>query len=611
MEADAEAQRLAERRKRIAQDEAEKTGETLVDLAVKDYNTGLGGRYLVEFVKRNRNLPLPWNRLRLGAPVVVSSSQNDDASFGVVSRRSQRSLQVALEQWPEGDTFRIDLSPDEVTRKRQLVAMNTALTARGRRGRMRDILLGNRAPRFRDESPCDFLADLNPSQQAAVRFGLASDDIAIVHGPPGTGKTTTVVELICQAVQQGMNVLACAPSNTAVDNLLERLVRRRQRVVRLGHPARVAKVLQQHSLDALVEAHEHAAIIDKLLRQAESYARDAGRYRRARVSKHERYALRREAKACRAEARKLERLAIDQTIDGADVVCATTTLDDSLLGDREFDLLVIDEACQSTEPGCWVPVLRARQLVLAGDPYQLPPTVVSREAATEGFSKSLMERLMEHYGHDVTRRLEVQYRMHRDIMHFSSAQFYEASLTADETVEAHVLRDLKSVNETELTGSPLTFIDTAGSGWEEELEPDGESKLNRNEAALVLRKVDQLVEAGLSPRDIAVIAPYAAQVRLLRANSEERDLEVDTVDGFQGREKEAVVISLVRSNPTQEIGFLGDIRRMNVAMTRARRKLIVIGDSATLGTHPFYAAMLEYFEGLQAYRTVWEEGCEV
>jgi superfamily I DNA and/or RNA helicase len=218
-----------------------------------------------------------------------------------------------------------------------------------------------------------------------------------------------------------------------------------------------------------------------------------------------------------------------------------------------------------------------------------------------------MQRLIDDLGSGISRRLTTQYRMHEAIMGFSSAEFYESSLVADTSVARHLLRDMPLVVESPLTGTPLAFIDTAGAGYDEELEPDGESRRNPQEAEIVARQVRALVEAGVAPRDIAVIAPYAAQVRLLREGLAIDGLEIDTVDGFQGREKEAVVISLVRSNANREIGFLGDTRRMNVALTRARRKLIVIGDSATIAGHPFFHRLLEWFELHDAYRSVWEE----
>ena len=197
--------------------------------------------------------------------------------------------------------------------------------------------------------------------------------------------------------------------------------------------------------------------------------------------------------------------------------------------------------------------------------------------------------------------------MHTQIMDFSSEQFYDGSLTAHESVASHLLHDLPGIEPSHLTAEPITFVDTAGADWHEELEPDGASKRNPQEGAFVLRKFRQLQSAGLAAREVAIIAPYAAQVRWLREHCDTDELEIDTVDGFQGREKEAVLISCVRSNTIGEIGFLGDTRRMNVALTRARRKLIVVGDSATLGGHGFYAALLSYFESIGAYRSVWEE----
>ncbi len=310
------------------------------------------------------------------------------------------------------------------------------------------------------------------------------------------------------------------------------------------------------------------------------------------------------------QARQLEKQAVTDLLDNVSVVCTTTTIDEELLGDRFFDWTVVDEACQSTEPGCWVPVRRCQRVVLAGDHCQLPPTILSNIAMQEGFGVSLMERLIALYP-ESSKMLNVQYRMHRQIMEFSSRTFYGSRLAADTSVIEHTLAQLPGVtgNDTMpgLLDEPVTFIDTAGADYDEELEPDGESKRNPLEAALVLKKVAQLEACGISSRDIAVIAPYAAQIRLLRAQRTSSELEVDTVDGFQGREKEAVIITLVRSNRAGEIGFLADARRMNVALTRARRKLIVVGDSSTLGGNEFFSQLLSYFEECDGYHSVWEE----
>jgi ATP-dependent RNA/DNA helicase IGHMBP2 len=608
MESVAEKQQIDERRQRRTKADAEKSGETLLDLAITHHESGLGGRTLLTLVKRNRTLRLPWNRLRVGAPVVLSSEGAEgESQQGVVSARRRDSIEVSVDDWPEGDRFRLDLAADEITRKRQTAALRAVENAGGRTAQLRDVLLGEREPRLLELPELEFATSLNSSQQEAVQFALASQDLAIIHGPPGTGKTTTVVELICQAIQQGHKVLACAPSNTASDNLLARLVAARQKVVRVGHPARVDERLREFTLDAQVADDEMMSIVRDMLREAERLFRKAGRFTRAKPAPGAKQDMRREARRLKGDARMLERQAVKTVLDRADVVCATTTFNEDLLGDLRFGLVVIDEACQSTEPGCWIPVLRAERIVLAGDHCQLPPTVLSKPAARAGLATSLLERLVGHYGDSVTRQLDVQYRMHTQIMQFSSQQFYDDTLEAHETVASHLLHDLPVIEPSLLTIDPVTFIDTAGADWHEELEPNGESKRNPKEGAFVLRKVRQLQEAGLSPRDMAVIAPYSAQVRWLREQWDADDLEIDTVDGFQGREKEAVLISCVRSNATGEIGFLADTRRMNVALTRARRKLIVVGDSATLGGHDFYAAMLSYFESIGAYQTVWNE----
>ena len=628
MESTAEIARMEERRKQQNSSDAERGGETILDLVIADHRPGLGGSQLITFMRRNETIKMPWHRLKVGSPVVVSQfdSRSSGSDTGVVSAKKFDRIEVSLHHRPDGDCFRIDLTADEITRQRQLGAITTAMSSRGRLGHMRSVLMGVREPGFMDkELELEFRSNLNQSQQSAVKHALLAEDLAIIHGPPGTGKTTTVVEFIVQAIERGESVLACAPSNAAVDNLLERLIDAQQQVVRIGHPARVAQRVRDYSLDGLVEKHDNTPVIRDMLREAEGIFRKVDKWSRAKQPRGYRQELRQEAKRLISDARMLERQAIDSIMGRAKVICATTTFNESLLGERRFDICVIDEACQSTEPGCWVPMLRCDRLVLAGDHHQLPPTVLSTQAAREGFAKSLMEREMELYGTDVSRMLTVQYRMHRRIMDFSSQQFYNGELEAHDSVVEHLLRDLDEVDSANASfggaaapdsnspdeiflNEPVTFIDTAGAGWEEELEPEGLSKRNSKEAELVLKKAYLLVDAGLDPKDIAIIAPYAAQVRLIRSQSKYEALEIGTVDGFQGREKEAVLITLVRCNNENEIGFLADRRRMNVALTRARRKLLVIGDSATLGIDDFYNSFFEYVENLGCYHTVWEEG---
>ncbi|MCX5645795.1 MAG: AAA domain-containing protein [Phycisphaerae bacterium] len=615
LESRAEDQETRERGRRLSDADAERAGTSLVDLVITDEETGLGGRLVLQLAKRNRS-PLPWTRLGVGSPVVLSPDAAKDATGrrAVVCERAQGSLRIALgsmsDDLAEHETWRLDLSNDEIAVQRQRAALRRARLARAERlAQLRDVLLGRRPPEFDPEREEPILTPgLNDPQRQAVQFALAARDVALIHGPPGTGKTTAVVELIRRAIRRGEKVLACAPSNLAVDNIFERLLAAGERAVRLGHPARVMADLRAHTLDLLVEDHPDVRLARKLVKEAMGLFRQAGRYTRARPLPGARQETRQEARSLLADARRLEAQAVEHILDTADVLCATTTaLDRELLGTRRFGLGVIDEACQSTEPGCWVPLQWCHRLVLAGDHCQLPPTVISPEAAAEGLGVSLFERLIALHHQSIARSLTVQYRMHQAIMDFSSREFYGATLTADASVQKHVLAGLPGVVATDFTRSPVEFIDTAGAGFDEEVEPDGESRLNRQEAALVCRKVQKLLDCGVTPGDIAVIAPYAAQVRLLREQLSVPGLEIDSVDGFQGREKEAVIITLVRSNPQAEIGFLQDVRRMNVALTRARRKLLLVGDSATLSGHPFYRRMIEYFDALGAYGTIWEE----
>lgn len=627
LEAAAEAEKTLAGTRRLSGEAAERTGNSLVGLVIRDDRAGLGGRVLVTLGKRDQTKLLPWNRMGVGSPVLLAEEQSKNANGwrGVVAGRSDSTIEVALQQWPETDedrpTFRLDLSSDETARQRQRAALREAQTSkRGRVAALRDVLMFEKEPGFKQSKPpasreeslisrseTSTFNSLNDSQRAAIEFALSADDVAIIHGPPGTGKTTTVAALIGEAVRRGNKVLACAPSNLAVDNLLERLLAAGESAVRFGHPARVLPELREATLDMRVDAHPDVRVARKLVREARALREKASKYTRAKPAPGARGEMRAEANALMADARRMEAQVVEEILRRATVLCATlTSLDDAILGDRRFDLVVIDEACQSTEPACWIPLLRSERVVLAGDHCQLPPTVVSTAAAREGFSVSLLERLATRLGTAVSRQLTVQYRMHDAIMAFSSRQFYESSLVADTSVRGHLLADLPGVEASELTSSPLLFIDTAGASYDEELEPDGESRRNPEEARLVIRYVEQLLAAGLEPRQIGVITPYAAQVRLLREQLNLPGLEIDTVDGFQGREKEAIIISLVRSNAAGEIGFLADERRMNVALTRARRKLIVIGDSATIGGHEFYGEMLAHFEEQGAYRTVWE-----
>ena len=298
---------------------------------------------------------------------------------------------------------------------------------------------------------------------------------------------------------------------------------------------------------------------------------------------------------------------MQQVISGAEVVLATNTgAGDALLAQHEFDLAVIDEAAQALECSAWIPMLKARRVVLAGDHKQLPPTVRSRDAERAGLGVTLFERAQNELGADFSRLLSVQYRMHEKIMRWSSDTFYDGRVEAAATVRTHRLADVPYIEENELTASSLVLWDTAGCDHDE--EEDGASRVNAGEVNVVSAHIARLIEAGVPERDIAVISPYRAQVKRLRAALDETapEVEIGTVDGFQGREKEAVLISMARSNRRGEVGFLAEPRRMNVAVTRARRQACLIGDSATVTQDPFLSKLFEYFEANGLYRSAFE-----
>lgn len=588
-------------------------------LIIGSEDIGLGGRILLRFSPRNEQADLPWSHLSVGSPVLLSEEGGETQATswrGVISRFTRRMVEVAFTQPPEPEnpaaTFRLELASDEIARQRMQRAMARVEAASGNRTAvLRQTLLGHRAAEFNFQRSFPHLdaytAHLNESQKTAVCHALAAEDVAIIHGPPGTGKTTTVVALICTAVAAGYRVLACAPSNLAVDNMAERLAAAGVKLVRLGHPVRVLPEVQAHTLDALVEEHADYRQAKKVRKEAFALRSQASKFRRARPEKGAKGAMRRESGEMLDEARQLEAQAVERILDGASVILSTlTAVDSTILGQRQFDLCVIDEAGQSTEPATWIPLPRAQRLVLAGDHQQLPPTVVSQQAERQGFGVSLLERLMQRDGAHLAKRLDVQYRMHEQIMGFSADQFYQGTLQADASVAGHLLNDLEGVGESEVGETAVTFIDTAGANYDEAQDSDSTSYKNEPEAALAAQKVQQLLDAGLAAADIGVITPYGAQARRLRELVPEA-VEVGSVDGFQGREKEAVVISLVRSNLAGNVGFLAETRRMNVALTRARRKLIVIGDSATISAHPFYEQLLAYFDSIGAYHSIWEE----
>jgi len=612
MEREAEIEEVERLRAELPDVELERRGLTLRRLTLRDVDVGLGGRTLL-ILEPSRGGELPAHRFASGDLVALREGRDAEAlRIGVVDATRRDSIRIAIEETEEDDELpsliRLDRLVPDVTFRR----MRDAIKALSRkpaaeRRALRNAALGESEPGRLRPSPKTVVGDhLDESQRAAVTAALEADPLALIHGPPGTGKTTAVVELIRLAVLRGERVLATAPSNVAVDNLAERLAAAGVQLVRVGHPSRLLPQVRALSLDAQVAEVEDTRLLRDLRREIGVVER-----RLARTSgRRDRRLAYQEVRGLRAEIRALDAANVALVLGRSPVILTTTTgAEDRHLRGAEFDLVVVDEAAQALEAATWIPLLKGRRAVLAGDHLQLPPTIVSDAAARGGLAKTLFEKLAHAHRESIVRMLTVQYRMHETIMRWSSDGLYEGRLTAAPAVATHRLADLPDTAETEDTTAPFLWIDTAGCGFEETADVHDGSKANPDEARLVARHVRALLEAGVAASAIGVITPYNAQVQGLRdLLTDLPDLEIGTVDGFQGREKEAIVLSLVRSNDRGEVGFLTERRRMNVAVTRARRHVALVGDTATLACDPFLADLIGHAQREGVYRSAFEYG---
>ena len=474
---------------------------------------------------------------------------------------------------------------------------------------LRDILIKNKPTTVYEDDEIDHAAVssvLNASQKAAVELMLKNKDVSILHGPPGTGKTTTLVEVARLLCFDGEQVMMCAPSNAAADWLSHKAIAAGLNVIRIGNPAKIDAELEAHTPEGFLQQHSQYSDIKSMRKRSNELRRMASKYKRnfGYAEREQRKLILQEARLVGAEARRLEQHIIGLAIEQADVItCTLVGSTNNVLEKRTFSTVFIDEAAQAPEPACWIPIIRAERVILAGDPFQLPPTIKSQEAAAKGLSTTLIEKLIS--GDNVA-LLTKQYRMHNAIMEFSNEWFYGGKLESAEKVANWQIE-----NE-----QVLTFIDTAGLGWSEIENPETRSLYNPEEADFLWKRLMKLGEqlAPLSFVTVGVISPYREQVAYLDNQWKEmkadfnKDItvEVQTIDSFQGQERDVILVSLVRSNERSEIGFLADYRRMNVAMTRAKKKLVLIGDSATLGKDPFYKALIEHAEKREAYISAWE-----
>ena len=493
----------------------------------------------------------------------------------------------------------VQLYFDDTSYKTMFAALREVAEAKGNRtARLREELLG-KAPALRRETGPVRFPWLNASQEKAVNQVLCAKEVAVVHGPPGTGKTTTLVEAVYETLHRENQVMVSAQSNTAVDWIAEKLVDRGISVLRIGNPTRVNDKMLAFTYERRFEAHsDYPELwqIRKTIREMTGRLRKSGREDRER--------LHNQLTKLRVRATGLEiRIDTELFTEARVIACTLVGAASRVLERKRFSSLFIDEAAQAIEAACWIAISRADRVILAGDHCQLPPTIKCIEAARGGLGRTLLEKVVLHKPETVS-LLKIQYRMHEDIMRFPSRWFYHDELEAAPEVKYRGILDFDT---------PVSWIDTSELDLQEKAVAEGTGRLNTGEAELLVRELKNYMERIGIRRileehiDFGVISPYRAQVHYLRHLLKKepffrpcrRLITVHTVDGFQGQERDVIMISLVRANEKGQIGFLRDLRRMNVAITRARMKLLILGEAVTLTRHPFYRELYEYIGGLR------------
>ena len=505
---------------------------------------------------------------------IATVSYADDERMVVVLPSAGALLELQTEE-----VLGVQLYFDETSYRAMFEALEDTIRAKGNRlAELRDTLLGTQKPGFRELYPVRF-PWLNSTQETAVNKVLCTRDVAIVHGPPGTGKTTTLVEAIYETLHREPQVLVCAQSNTAVDWICEKLVDRGVPVLRIGNPTRVNDKMLSFTYERRFENHPSYPELWGIRKSI----REMG----SRMSR------------LRDRATELEILINADLFDSARVIASTlVSSNHRLLNGRRFPTLFIDEAAQALEAACWIAIRKADRVILAGDHCQLPPTIKCIEAARGGLDHTLMEKVVQQKPSAVS-LLKVQYRMHEAIMRFPSEWFYNGELEAAPEVRNRGILDFDT---------PMNWIDTSEMDFHEEFVGESFGRINKQEANLLLQELEAYISRIGKARildesiDFGLISPYKAQVQYLRSKIRGSSflrpfrslITVNTVDGFQGQERDVVFISLVRANEDGQIGFLNDLRRMNVAITRARMKLVILGDATTLTKHAFYRKLIQY-----------------
>ena len=562
--------------------------------------------------------------ISVGDMVLVSTDNPLRSDLtGTVTEKGARFIKVAFDKrvpkWAIKKKVRIDLYANDITFRRMEDNLNH-LSLKGKNAL--EYILNERNPKKNRDVPYISYIDenLNDSQKKAIENALSCENFFLIHGPFGTGKTRTLVELISQETRQGHKVLATAESNAAVDNILERLMdNKKLTLTRLGHPQRVSKHNITQTLAYKVENHKlnkkikkiHKKI-DNMIEKRRVHTKPTPQYRRgygdydilhmASKGKGGRgispdkmksmakwIEINQEIDEAHDEIKRIENRMIKDIVDSSDVILATNSSSAlEAIARVKFDVAVIDEASQATIPSVLIPIAKAHRFILAGDHKQLPPTIISDRAGA--LSKTLFEELIRIYPFK-SQLLDIQYRMNSLLMKFPNEEFYNNGLKSDSSVDDIKIRDILDSHQDE---EALLFIDTSDIADNRERHlKDSKSIVNEIEAEIAIRIADDYLSDGVNESDIGIISPYADQVKIIQENTE---IEVKTVDGFQGREKEIIIISTVRSNDNGNIGFLSDLRRLNVAITRAKRKLIIIGNKDTLITNPTYERLINFCE---------------
>ncbi len=660
LEREEDIKRHKEEIERLSGAKREKKGRAILGMRGKKIGSLYGQGTLIKYSKEKGHV-LENLDMQAGDALLISRGHplKKGTPIGTLVEKGKYHLLVSVaarpEKWMLKSGVRIDLYVNDVTYRRMQEALDTLMYGREVSRRLISWLIGEKDKYYKPaaKSPVQGASFMNSSQKNAVAQALSEPDFHIVHGPPGTGKTRTGAQIIGEVVGRGGRVLATAQSNGAVDNLAQRLVDTGLNCVRIGRPFKIESGLKAITLDKQVEKDKRFDEVTKLREQAFEKIKEQSVYtppsprwtrgmknrdihRLAARGKGSRGVSAQQMKSISAwikiresadilfeKADQLEMEIIQSILKGADVVLATNAgAGISLLEGHVFDYVVIDEATQSTESSALIPAVKGKHLILIGDHKQLPPTVISRVAQDKGFSISLQERLIDRYGPQSTSLLNIQYRMNDLIMQFSNAQFYEGKLTSANENKSWRL-DIPQLPGSFTkdpwlmcaTGHSAVFCDVRG---EEAMRGEGPSYENKDEASCLVQMVTFLKARGIELGQIGIISPYKAQVYLLKemlresvlynereqgekTSIQENFLQVDTVDGFQGREKDVILISLVRTGE-KGIGFLQDTRRLNVALTRAKKLRITFGNAKGLSKYPVYDTFIDQSVCCRTYK---------